>query len=152
MMPVSQRLAPSTAPPPAQTSGVLSAGGGAEGRVRQGISGRYIAPRPAAIKRGRVTTRNRGALELYLIWLIYKPARLAHPPAIATIGRPPAMTRNIGGIDRVLRIILGLALISQVFVGLETPWGWLGMVPLLTALAGWCPPYAMLGISTCRRA
>ena len=61
------------------------------------------------------------------------------------------MTRNIGGIDRVLRIVIGLALLSQVFVGLGTPWGWLGLVPLLTALLGWCPPYALLGFSTCPR-
>ena len=60
------------------------------------------------------------------------------------------MTCNVGGIDRVLRIIVGLALIALVFVGPQTPWGWIGAAPLLTGLIGWCPPYAMLGWSTCK--
>ncbi len=61
------------------------------------------------------------------------------------------MTCNVGGIDRVLRVIVGLALISLVFVGPKTPWGWIGVLPLLTAIVGWCPPYALLGINTCRK-
>lgn len=61
------------------------------------------------------------------------------------------MTCNVGGIDRILRIIVGLVLISLVFVGPKTPWGWLGVVPLLTAILGWCPPYALLGLSTCKK-
>jgi len=61
------------------------------------------------------------------------------------------MTRNIGQLDRALRIILGLALISLVFVGPQTPWGWVGVVPLLTGLIRWCPPYALLGINTCKK-
>ena len=61
------------------------------------------------------------------------------------------MTQNVGGIDRILRIIVGLGLLSLVFVGPQTPWGWLGLIPLGTALIGWCPPYALLGISTCPR-
>jgi hypothetical protein len=61
------------------------------------------------------------------------------------------MIRNIGGIDRMIRIIVGLAILSLVFVGPQTPWGLLGLVPLLTALVGWCPPYALLGINTCKR-
>jgi uncharacterized membrane protein YccC len=59
------------------------------------------------------------------------------------------MARNIGTIDRILRLVVGLALISIVFVGPQTPWGWLGLVPLATAILGWCPPYALFGISTC---
>ncbi len=59
------------------------------------------------------------------------------------------MTRNVGTFDRALRTILGLGLIAIVFVGPQTPWGWLGLVPLATALVGWCPPYALLGLSTC---
>lgn len=59
------------------------------------------------------------------------------------------MKRNIGSIDRALRIIAGIALISIVFIGPQTPWGWLGLVPLATALIGWCPLYRLLGISTC---
>lgn len=60
------------------------------------------------------------------------------------------MTPNVGSIDRILRALVGLAAISLVFVGPQTAWGWLGLVPLATAVVGWCPPYAMLGISTCR--
>jgi len=59
------------------------------------------------------------------------------------------MTNNIGTIDRILRLIVGLGLIAIVFVGPMTPWGWLGLIPLATALLGWCPPYALLGINTC---
>lgn len=62
------------------------------------------------------------------------------------------MTRNIGSIDRLIRIVVGLAVLSLVFVGPHSLWGLLGLVPLVTAVVGWCPPYAMLGISTCRTA
>ncbi len=61
------------------------------------------------------------------------------------------MTQNIGGIDRVLRVLVGLGLISLVFIGPQTPWGWIGIVPLATAVIGWCPPYSLLGINTCSR-
>lgn len=56
---------------------------------------------------------------------------------------------NEGTIDRALRIIVGLALITIVFVGPQTPWGWIGLVPLATGLIGWCPAYTLLGIRTC---
>lgn len=55
---------------------------------------------------------------------------------------------NEGMIDRVLRVIIGIALISIVFVGPETPWGWLGVIPLATGLIGWCPAYMLLGLRT----
>ena len=58
---------------------------------------------------------------------------------------------NLGMLDRVLRIVLGLGLIGMVFVGPQTAWGFLGAVPLLTGLAGYCPLYRALGISSCRR-
>jgi hypothetical protein len=61
------------------------------------------------------------------------------------------MTQNVGGIDRALRALVGLGLIALVFVGPKTAWGWLGLIPLGTALLGWCPPYALLGISTCKK-
>jgi Protein of unknown function (DUF2892) len=61
------------------------------------------------------------------------------------------MGRNVGGIDRILRIIVGLVLIALVFVGPQTVWGWIGVVPLLTGLIGWCPPYSLLGINTCSK-
>lgn len=59
------------------------------------------------------------------------------------------MPRNEGTIDRVLRVIVGLAILSLVFVGPQTPWAWIGLVPLLTGLVGFCPAYALLGIRTC---
>jgi hypothetical protein len=66
------------------------------------------------------------------------------------------MTTNVGGIDRILRIIVGLALVTWAlgFVPGVAPsvWGWIGVVPLLTGIVGWCPPYALFGLSTCRKA
>ena len=59
------------------------------------------------------------------------------------------MKRNVGGIDRMLRIVVGLALIGLTLTGQIGLWGWLGLVPLATGAIGWCPPYAMLGWSTC---
>ncbi len=61
------------------------------------------------------------------------------------------MNANIGQVERVLRIVVGLILIALVFVGPHTAWGWVGIVPLLTGLVGWCPPYALLGINTCKK-
>jgi len=59
------------------------------------------------------------------------------------------MSRNEGNIDRALRIIAGLALLALVFVGPQTPWGWIGIVPLVTGLVGFCPLYRLFGINTC---
>ena len=59
------------------------------------------------------------------------------------------MTRNEGTFDRVARVILGVVLIALVFVGPHTPWGWVGLVPLVTGLVGMCPLYSILGIRTC---
>jgi membrane protein implicated in regulation of membrane protease activity len=61
------------------------------------------------------------------------------------------MTRNIGRTDQLLRVVVGLVLLALVFVGPKTPLGWFGLVPLLTGLSGFCPVYALLGISTCSR-
>lgn len=58
------------------------------------------------------------------------------------------MSKNVGSIDRALRVIIGIVLIALVFVGPQTPWGWIGLVPLVTALIGWCPAYAIFGINT----
>ena len=60
------------------------------------------------------------------------------------------MKLNIGGVERIARIVLGLVILSFAFVGPRTPWAYLGIVPLATGLVGWCPPYALLGISTCK--
>lgn len=59
------------------------------------------------------------------------------------------MTTNIGTMDRILRVIIGLTLITLAATGTVGWWGWLGFVPLATAAMGWCPPYAMLGWNTC---
>ncbi len=59
------------------------------------------------------------------------------------------MTSNAGGIDRILRIAIGLVLIALAATGTVGWWGWLGIVPLATGAIGWCPPYALFGFSTC---
>ncbi|WP_424944033.1 YgaP family membrane protein [Aliiroseovarius crassostreae] len=59
------------------------------------------------------------------------------------------MTKNIGGIDRIIRIAIGAALIVWALMG-GPIWAWIGIVPLATAIIGWCPPYAILGIKTCK--
>lgn len=60
------------------------------------------------------------------------------------------MTHNIGGIERIIRIVAGLVLIALAATGTVGVWGWLGLVPLATGLMGWCPPYSLLGINTCK--
>ncbi|MBU6498744.1 MAG: DUF2892 domain-containing protein [Rhodospirillales bacterium] len=57
---------------------------------------------------------------------------------------------NAGMIDRVIRVIVGLGLLMLVFTGPHTAWGWIGVVPLLTGLVGFCPAYTLLGIRTCK--
>lgn len=59
------------------------------------------------------------------------------------------MGKNVGAVDRILRVIVGAVLIALVFVGPQTPWGWIGLIPIATALIGWCPAYRLLGIRTC---
>ncbi len=54
--------------------------------------------------------------------------------------------RNMGKIDRIVRVLAGIFVLSLVFVGPQTPWGWLGFIPLVTGLIGWCPLYNILGI------
>lgn len=60
------------------------------------------------------------------------------------------MIANVGSTDRLLRIAIGLVLIALVFTGPKTPWGWIGLIPLLTATFRFCPAYRLLGVSTCR--
>jgi hypothetical protein len=60
------------------------------------------------------------------------------------------MKKNIGSVERVIRIIAGIAIISLAFVGPQSAWAYLGIVPLATGLIGWCPPYALFGFSTCK--
>jgi len=61
------------------------------------------------------------------------------------------MPKNVGSIDRTLRILVGIGLLSLVFVGPKTLWGLVGLVPLLTGLARFCPAYGLVGASTCSR-
>lgn len=58
------------------------------------------------------------------------------------------MTKNMGGIDKTLRIAIGIALILGALLGYGT-WMWIGVVPLVTGLLNSCPIYSLLGISTC---
>lgn len=59
------------------------------------------------------------------------------------------MEKNVGNIDKVLRIVAGAALIGLTLSGIIGIWGWIGVVPLATGLMGWCPAYTLLGIKTC---
>jgi len=61
------------------------------------------------------------------------------------------MKANVGGIDKVLRIVAGLALIGAAATDVIGVWGYIGVVPLATGLLGWCPAYPLLGISTCSK-
>lgn len=55
---------------------------------------------------------------------------------------------NEGVPDRLIRVIVGIIVIALVFIGPKTPWGWVGLLPLITGLVGWCPAYTLLGIRT----
>ncbi|WP_319486043.1 DUF2892 domain-containing protein [uncultured Cohaesibacter sp.] len=61
------------------------------------------------------------------------------------------MTVNVGKLDRILRVIVGVVLLAIVFVGPQTLWGLLGIVPLATGLFRFCPLYLPLGLNTCER-
>ncbi|MDA8093372.1 MAG: DUF2892 domain-containing protein [Betaproteobacteria bacterium] len=55
---------------------------------------------------------------------------------------------NEGVADRVIRVIIGIVLLALVFVGPKTPWGWIGLLPLVTGIIGWCPAYSLFRIRT----
>ncbi|MDY0331244.1 MAG: DUF2892 domain-containing protein [Thiomonas sp.] len=59
------------------------------------------------------------------------------------------MKFNVGGIDRILRIIVGIVLIALTLMGTIGVWGWIGIVPLVTGLFKFCPLYSLIGMSTC---
>ena len=59
------------------------------------------------------------------------------------------MTVNEGNVDRIIRVVIGIVLLSLVFAGPQTLWGLVGFVPLVTGLVGFCPAYKLLGLSTC---
>ena len=58
------------------------------------------------------------------------------------------MNANVGGLDRILRIIVGIALIAATLAGALPVWGWIGIIPLATGLFSFCPLYTLLGIRT----
>lgn len=60
------------------------------------------------------------------------------------------MKKNMGGLDRAIRALVGLSLIAIVFVGPQTPFGWFGLFPLVSGLLGRCPAYLLFGVKTCR--
>ena len=59
------------------------------------------------------------------------------------------MKTNVGGLDRIARIVVGVVLLGLAATGTVGVWGWLGIVPLATGALGWCPAYKLLGLSTC---
>jgi hypothetical protein len=59
------------------------------------------------------------------------------------------MKKNIGSLERVIRIVAGIAILCLAFAGPKSPWAYLGIVPFSTGLIGWCPAYAVFGFSTC---
>ncbi len=56
---------------------------------------------------------------------------------------------NVGSIDKIVRIAVGILLLVLAVMGMGTPWTWIGIVPLITGLAGRCPAYSLFGINTC---
>ena len=58
------------------------------------------------------------------------------------------MKTNVGGIDKIIRILAGVALIAWALMG-GPVWAWIGVVPLATGLLGWCPAYTLFGMNTC---
>ncbi len=62
------------------------------------------------------------------------------------------MHKNVGNLDRTLRIVAGIALIALAATGTVGLWGWIGVVPLVTGVMSWCPAYSLLGIKTCKTA
>ena len=59
------------------------------------------------------------------------------------------MKTNVGTIDRILRIVGGIILIALGATGIFAPWGWIGVIPLLTGIFKFCPAYTLLGMNTC---
>ena len=59
------------------------------------------------------------------------------------------MAANVGGIDKILRIVAGAGLVGAAAAGMLPVWGYIGIVPLATGLMGWCPAYSLIGLNTC---
>jgi hypothetical protein len=78
-----------------------------------------------------------------------KPTVCAYPDRSSNLIQGEKMKLNVGGIDRILRIVVGLALIGATLAGMLPVWGWIGVVPLLTGIFKFCPAYMLLGMNTC---
>jgi len=75
---------------------------------------------------------------------------VAHPcQIIKGNGDKDMFKTNVGGLDRVARIVIGLVLVALAVVGPKTPWGWLGLIPLATGLLRTCPLYFLVGLNSC---
>jgi len=59
------------------------------------------------------------------------------------------MGMNVGGMDRTVRIVAGVALVGMALAGIGAPWTWVGVIPLATGVIGWCPAYLPFGLRTC---
>jgi Protein of unknown function (DUF2892) len=70
-------------------------------------------------------------------------------PCVAPLKEPSMFKTNVGTLDRIARVVLGLALIALTLTGAIGVWGWIGVVPLATAAFSTCPLYSLLGVSTC---
>lgn len=78
-----------------------------------------------------------------------KGAAIENHPLVQSFPELAEMNVNAGRIDRVLRIIGGLLLISLAVAGIGTPWTWIGIVPFATGMVGWCPAYSLFGVNSC---
>jgi hypothetical protein len=58
--------------------------------------------------------------------------------------------KNVGSAERIIRVVLGLVVLSMAFIGPKSSWAYLGIIPLATGLISWCPAYALFGFSTCK--
>jgi len=100
-----------------------------------------MGPRPTLAEAGE-------SVGVCLIWIrVFDLIRLFNVLVFTNQGWD--MKANVGGIDRILRITVGTVLLALALTGAIGPWGWLGVLPLLTGLVGWCPPYALFGWNTC---
>ena len=75
--------------------------------------------------------------------------RLRMRRSLSRVTEGGIMKVNEGTLDRVVRVLLGIVLISLVYVGPKTSWGWIGILPLATGIFGFCGLYSLLGINTC---
>ncbi len=58
------------------------------------------------------------------------------------------MKKNIGKIDRIIRLVVGVVLVANAFVGWQSPWGWIGVILIATAFMNFCPVYPLLKLDT----